>query len=107
MRIDGYTDRHEAHAEWVNDNVWVMSPEAFATFTTIVPVPEALIELGTLLVRPDLYSDDVWERFYAARWLVENYLRLLDEPNVEIDWDFTDCPETLEDELVDGEQVVY
>ena len=106
MRLDGYTDTLEAHAEWSN-NVWVMSPEAFATFATIISVPEARIVLGTLLVRTDLYSDDKDERFYAAEWLIENYLRLLDGADVDIEWDITDGPEPEPDEFVDGEQVVY
>lgn len=106
MRLDGYTDMREAHAEWV-DNAWVMSPEAFATFATIVPVPEARVVLGTLLVRTDLYSDDKDARFYAAEWLIAKYLRFWDEPDVEIDWDITDGPEPWPDESVNGEQVVY
>lgn len=106
MKIDGYTDLREAHAQWAN-NVWVMAPESFATYTTRVSVPEVITVLGTLHVRPDLYSDDVWERFYAARWLVEEYLRLLDGDDADIEWDVTDGPEPEPVELINGEQIVY
>jgi len=102
MRLDAYAGEFsEAHAEWVN-NVWVFRPESFADFVVDVPVPETLIVLGTELVSPSLYSDDVWERFYAAHWLCEQYLKMGGGGYVDIDWDIEGLPEPVDDGLPDG-----
>jgi len=105
MKIDAYAGEYsEAHAEWV-DGVWVLRPEAFADFAVDIPVPKSLTVLGTEVVSPDLYSDDVRERFYAAHWLCEKYLKMGVGDGADIDWDIEGDPEPVDDGL--GDDVVY
>ena len=105
MQLIAYTDFDEYHATEFAEGNWIMAPQELAEYALDTNLPESLIVLGTLIVHPSLTSADPSERFYAAHWFIESFIRSLYSEVVSIDWDVYGYDAPVDDEALPADLV--
>ena len=105
MKLIAYTDAGEFHATEFADGNWIMAPEELARFALDTPLPKELVVLGTLVVQPNLASADPQERFEAAYWYIDTYIRSLPLKHQDTDWDVYGYDAPVDDEALPADLV--
>lgn len=100
MKIDGYSDKREAHV-METDDAWVLYPTEFAVFASRYDFPDEVPIAVPGFVEPDINSEDPLIVVASWRQLILDYLSVDDPP---YDFDITGVEET-EEESEEG--VVY
>ncbi|CAB4159325.1 hypothetical protein UFOVP711_80 [uncultured Caudovirales phage] len=104
MKIDGYSDKREAHV-LEKDDVWVLYPDEFAIFASMYEFPDEVPVAVPGFVKPDINSKE--PHVVVATWkqLMTDYFSIwVDEPPYEFE---VRGVEESEAEAEDTEGIVY
>ena len=104
MKIDGYSDKREAHA-LEKDDLWVLYPDEFGRFASVYEFPDEVPVAVPGFVEPDINSKQ--SHVVVATWIqmMRDYFVLSgDEPRYE--FEVTGVEET-EAEADDSEGIIY
>jgi len=104
MKIDGYSDKREAHA-LEKDDVWVLYPDEFGRFASMYEMPDEVPVAVPGFVKPDVNSKDPLVVVATWRQVMFDYFAFyLDE--LPYEFEFTGVEES-EAEADDSEGIVY
>lgn len=104
MKIDGYSDKREAHV-LEKDDVWVLYPDEFAIFASMYEFPDEIPVAVPGFVKPDIHSKQ--PHIVASTWkqmMMDYFLLFNDEQPYE--FEMTDV-EDSEAEAEEADGIVY
>jgi len=86
----------------ISPTEWRFEPPSFSVFATGIQVPPMMIIRGTYTQELDLYSRNPEMAVWAARWIIQQYLKGINQSLIE--WTMTGIPEYEEP---DGNGLIF